>query len=150
MNSLSCIKRQHWKRLAKKSEHIFFRYCSYSSSKDSVMIFMIIEFEHYFFLDLWLILVILFLLTPRCKGVQFEAAWGKHKDDPNLTNLVSSLSGRDTTTVNITAHEWQSQCSAIVTTGFKAGRNSLPKMRGRGYVAGLLNSISFNLSNTLF
>jgi hypothetical protein len=42
-----------------------------------------------------------FPVIPRCKGVQFEAAWGKHKDDPNLTNLESSLSGRDKATVNI-------------------------------------------------
>jgi len=31
--------------------------------------------------------------------MQFEAAWGKHKDDPNLANLESSLSGRGAATV---------------------------------------------------
>lgn len=35
------------------------------------------------------------LLNPmfaRCKGAQFETAWDKYKDDPNLTGLGSSLS----------------------------------------------------------
>ncbi|KAK4579394.1 hypothetical protein RGQ29_029170 [Quercus rubra] len=39
------------------------------------------------------------ILLQQCKGMQFEAAWGKHKDDPNLANLESSLSGRGTATV---------------------------------------------------
>lgn len=36
------------------------------------------------------------ILLQQCKGKQFEAAWGKHKGDPNLTTLESCLSGRDT------------------------------------------------------
>lgn len=40
-------------------------------------------------------------VITRCKGMQFEAAWGKHKDDPNLTNLEASLSRKDTATVRI-------------------------------------------------
>ncbi|KAK7842948.1 uncharacterized protein CFP56_013235 [Quercus suber] len=48
------------------------------------------------------------ILLQQCKGMQFEAAWGKHKDDPNLANLGSSLSGRGAATVKtvlfITAH----------------------------------------------
>ncbi|XP_050250679.1 uncharacterized protein At2g39910 isoform X1 [Quercus robur] len=48
------------------------------------------------------------ILLQQCKGMQFEAAWGKHKDDPNLANLESSLSGRGAATVKtmlfITAH----------------------------------------------
>ncbi|KAK7840330.1 uncharacterized protein CFP56_016807 [Quercus suber] len=48
------------------------------------------------------------ILLQQCKVMQFEAAWGKHKDDPNLANLESSLSGRGTATVKtmlfITAH----------------------------------------------
>ncbi|KAK2983252.1 hypothetical protein RJ640_023372 [Escallonia rubra] len=31
----------------------------------------------------------------RCKGPQFEAAWSKHKDDPNLTALHPPLSGEN-------------------------------------------------------
>ncbi|KAK4579404.1 hypothetical protein RGQ29_029177 [Quercus rubra] len=48
------------------------------------------------------------ILLQQCKGMQFEAAWGKHKDDPNLANLESSFSGRGAATVKtvlfITAH----------------------------------------------
>ncbi|KAF3947895.1 hypothetical protein CMV_026042 [Castanea mollissima] len=39
------------------------------------------------------------ILLQQCKGLQFEAAWGKHKDDPNLANIKSSLSGRGAATV---------------------------------------------------
>ncbi|KAH7537506.1 hypothetical protein FEM48_Zijuj03G0100100 [Ziziphus jujuba var. spinosa] len=35
----------------------------------------------------------------RCKGLQFEAAYDKHKDDPNLTNMVLFLNERNTDTV---------------------------------------------------
>ncbi|XP_030469478.1 uncharacterized protein At2g39910 [Syzygium oleosum] len=33
------------------------------------------------------------LLLQQCKGMQFEAAWDKHRNDPNLVKLGSSLSG---------------------------------------------------------
>ncbi|KAF8006298.1 hypothetical protein BT93_K0558 [Corymbia citriodora subsp. variegata] len=33
------------------------------------------------------------LLLQQCKGMQFEAAWDKHRNDPNLAKLGSSLSG---------------------------------------------------------
>lgn len=39
------------------------------------------------------------ILLQQCKGLQFEVAWDKHKDDPNLTTLGPSLTGRNTTTV---------------------------------------------------
>lgn len=50
--------------------------------------------------------------------MQFKAAWGKHKDDPNLTNLESSLSRKDTATVRImlfvAAHEvMNNNCSVV-------------------------------------
>ncbi|XP_018821901.1 uncharacterized protein At2g39910 [Juglans regia] len=44
-------------------------------------------------------IVQILILLQQCKGMQFEAAWGKHKDDPNLTNLEASLSRKDTATV---------------------------------------------------
>ncbi|KAH7548187.1 hypothetical protein JRO89_XS14G0081100 [Xanthoceras sorbifolium] len=34
------------------------------------------------------------VLLQQCKGMQFEAAWDKYKDDPNLSCLGPSLSGR--------------------------------------------------------
>ncbi|KAF7131862.1 hypothetical protein RHSIM_Rhsim09G0171700 [Rhododendron simsii] len=37
------------------------------------------------------------ILLQQCKGAQFEAAWDKHKDDPNLTTLKPSLSGTQAT-----------------------------------------------------
>jgi len=39
------------------------------------------------------------ILLQQCKGSQFEAAWDKHKDDPNLTALTPSLSGTNATMV---------------------------------------------------
>ncbi|XP_057510544.1 uncharacterized protein At2g39910-like [Actinidia eriantha] len=39
------------------------------------------------------------ILLHQCKGQQFEAAWDKHKDDPNLTSLKPSLSGRNAAVV---------------------------------------------------
>lgn len=33
------------------------------------------------------------LLLQQCKDMQFEAAWDKHRNDPNLAKLGSSLSG---------------------------------------------------------
>ncbi|XP_058181859.1 uncharacterized protein At2g39910 [Rhododendron vialii] len=39
------------------------------------------------------------ILLQQCKGSQFEAAWDKHKDDPNLTALKPSLSGTHATMV---------------------------------------------------
>lgn len=54
--------------------------------------------------------------------MQFEAAWGKHKDDPNLANLESSLSRKGTATVNpcsLLLHI-HNNCSAVVITGLKA------------------------------
>ncbi|CAK9135719.1 unnamed protein product [Ilex paraguariensis] len=38
-------------------------------------------------------------LLQNCKGPQFEAAWDKHKDDPNLKALGPSFSGRNTAMV---------------------------------------------------
>ncbi|KAM7499332.1 hypothetical protein LguiA_023746 [Lonicera macranthoides] len=38
-------------------------------------------------------------LLQQCKGLQFEAAWNKHKDDPNLTAILTSFSGRNVATV---------------------------------------------------
>ncbi|KAG0466989.1 hypothetical protein HPP92_018569 [Vanilla planifolia] len=32
------------------------------------------------------------ILLRKCKGLQFELLWSKHKDDPQLEKLVSSLS----------------------------------------------------------
>ncbi|XP_031501320.1 uncharacterized protein At2g39910 isoform X2 [Nymphaea colorata] len=34
----------------------------------------------------------IFFLLQKSKGLQFEGAWAKHKDDPNLTSLSSSFS----------------------------------------------------------
>ncbi|XP_050385997.1 uncharacterized protein At2g39910 [Argentina anserina] len=34
------------------------------------------------------------ILLHQCKGLQFEAAWGKHRDDPNLATIAPSLSER--------------------------------------------------------
>nr|XP_043616941.1 uncharacterized protein At2g39910 [Erigeron canadensis] len=34
------------------------------------------------------------ILLQRCKGLQFEAAWEKHKDDPNLSTLCPSLTSK--------------------------------------------------------
>ncbi|XAR71961.1 hypothetical protein NMG60_11018424 [Bertholletia excelsa] len=39
------------------------------------------------------------ILLQQCKGPQFEAAWHKHKDDPNLAALERSLSGTTTAMV---------------------------------------------------
>lgn len=39
------------------------------------------------------------ILLQQCKGPQFEAAWDKHKDDPNLTALCPSFIGNNTVTV---------------------------------------------------
>ncbi|KAK9283603.1 hypothetical protein L1049_011853 [Liquidambar formosana] len=38
-------------------------------------------------------------LLQQCKGLQFEAAWDKHKDDPNLITLGPSFNGRDAATI---------------------------------------------------
>ncbi|XP_031373006.1 uncharacterized protein At2g39910 isoform X4 [Punica granatum] len=35
----------------------------------------------------------LLILLQQCKGSQFKAAWEKHRNDPNLVTLASSLSG---------------------------------------------------------
>ncbi|XP_030540416.1 uncharacterized protein At2g39910 [Rhodamnia argentea] len=40
------------------------------------------------------------LLLQQCKGMQFEAAWDKHRNDPNLAKLVSSLSGTSQDVIN--------------------------------------------------
>lgn len=36
------------------------------------------------------------IMLQQCKGQQFETAWNKHKDDPNLTTLALSLSSEPT------------------------------------------------------
>nr|CAD1827553.1 unnamed protein product [Ananas comosus var. bracteatus] len=38
-------------------------------------------------------------LLQRCKGLQFETAWNKHKNDPDLTMLISSFSHQTTETL---------------------------------------------------
>ncbi|KAK1355204.1 hypothetical protein POM88_048460 [Heracleum sosnowskyi] len=42
------------------------------------------------------------ILLHQCKGPQFEGVWNKHKDDPNLTALASSLNGNNSTLVSET------------------------------------------------
>ncbi|XP_065872284.1 uncharacterized protein At2g39910 [Euphorbia lathyris] len=42
------------------------------------------------------------VLLQQCNGLQFETSWDKHKDDPNLTNLNTSLRGN--TVHDIAAH----------------------------------------------
>ncbi|KMT18265.1 hypothetical protein BVRB_2g024310 isoform A [Beta vulgaris subsp. vulgaris] len=39
------------------------------------------------------------ILLQRCKGLQFELTWEKHKDDPNLTSLVQSIGGNATSVI---------------------------------------------------
>ncbi|KAK9124391.1 hypothetical protein Sjap_013993 [Stephania japonica] len=39
------------------------------------------------------------LLLQKCKGLQFEAAWNKHKDDPNLTALAPAFCTESTAVV---------------------------------------------------
>lgn len=34
----------------------------------------------------------LLIMLQQCKGLQFEKAWNKHQDDPNLTSLACNLS----------------------------------------------------------
>ncbi|PRQ56660.1 hypothetical protein RchiOBHm_Chr1g0339731 [Rosa chinensis] len=41
------------------------------------------------------------ILLHQCKGLQFEVAWGKHRDDPNLATIAPSLSERRSTMVRI-------------------------------------------------
>ncbi|XVF24022.1 hypothetical protein REPUB_Repub13aG0091000 [Reevesia pubescens] len=36
------------------------------------------------------------IMLQQCKGRQFEAAWNKHRDDPNLTTLALNLSSQRT------------------------------------------------------
>ncbi|XWS07676.1 hypothetical protein CRYUN_Cryun41cG0010200 [Craigia yunnanensis] len=36
------------------------------------------------------------IMLQQCKGQQFETAWNKHRDDPNLTTLALSLSSEPT------------------------------------------------------
>ncbi|XVE69341.1 hypothetical protein DITRI_Ditri09bG0145000 [Diplodiscus trichospermus] len=36
------------------------------------------------------------IMLQQCKGQQFETAWNKHRDDPNLTALARSLSSKPT------------------------------------------------------
>ncbi|XWS74861.1 hypothetical protein CRYUN_Cryun01aG0034400 [Craigia yunnanensis] len=36
------------------------------------------------------------IMLQQCKGQQFETAWNKHRDDPNLTTLALSLSNEPT------------------------------------------------------
>ncbi|KAK9913678.1 hypothetical protein M0R45_037488 [Rubus argutus] len=43
------------------------------------------------------LVVRILILLHQCKGLQFEAAWGKHKDDPNLATIPPSLSDRRST-----------------------------------------------------
>ncbi|WCJ19759.1 ARM repeat superfamily protein [Euphorbia peplus] len=36
------------------------------------------------------------IILQQCNSLQFETSWDKHKDDPNLTNLNTSLRGENT------------------------------------------------------
>lgn len=47
------------------------------------------------------------ILLQKCKGQQFEAAWLKHRDDPNLTTLCPSLNEVNAATVQALPIETQ-------------------------------------------
>lgn len=95
-------RRQHWEGLGKRSEHMLFSYWCYSNSKDSIFFNSSIFAGSLLHVatTFSLFLVFLFSFISRCKGLQFEAAWNKHRDDPNLTTLAPSLSRRNAAMVD--------------------------------------------------
>lgn len=95
------IRRQHWEGLGKRSEHMLFRCWSYSNSKDCIL-FILLYLQGVCCNNLFLVLMLCYLIyliyfsiISRCKGLQFEAAWNKHRDDPNLTTLGPSFNTRN-------------------------------------------------------